>query len=265
MICVTISLLEYVTLNEERNDDMGYGEYVCIGFKNISGKTRNMNHFLELLFEEPAEEWNGSYGADCQEIYDDFLPEVYYLLTEDDCDIEFAESSDYVVESEEDKTELFYLLNELFGKTYVYSENGTFNTVNDYYYREERIYDPCKCKKLYGERDVCYGDESVFGENIWNVAKEYIEHEAREEGIVPEWSVETDGTIKPDKDNNEFDEFCEEYASFILYDKYGTKKSETDIEMREPSKEFIDKIVVRAKETNNTELLAILSEKFEIA
>ena len=274
IVCVIISLAEYITLNEERNDYTSSGEYTGIGFKNVDGKEQEMSRFLKLLLEQ-SDNSDDSYdvclGLQVESpawdaIYDSFSPSIYFLYEDDTCFVNgydnFSSSICFLEEFQE-FDEFFYLLNVLFGKTYVYRTDGNWSTVVDNYYREETIYDPCKCKVFDGTYFVCYGDNTALGENIWNIAKKEIERKAKKQGIMPEWSVEEDGTIEPD--GSDFYDFCyDELYDNDLYEKYGTEKSKKNIEMREPSKEFVDEIVARAKETNNTELLAILSEKFEI-
>ena len=160
-------------------------------FKNVSGKQEEMGKFIDLLF------YYGDYVGspysqnDIERIHKDILfSEGYDGYT---WDYEELEGDFDLIFLAEQPTEFFYLLNSLFGKTYV------VNTIVQYS-KIETFYDPCKCKCFHG-------------------------------GV----------------------------------DTFETEKSETDIEMREPSKEFIDETVAYAKKKNNTELLAVLSEKFEIA
>ena len=125
--------------------------------------------------------------------------------------------------------ELYCLLNEYFGETYVYYAKEKGNNTSDYYYRKEEIYNPTNGQKMVGLRDYCYGDGEVFGQPV----EDYC-------------GIEFD-----DEDDSYWDKLPE----------LGTKKSVSTIKAGPVRNEIKEKLLEVAKKKNYTELITIISQK----
>ena len=82
-----------------------------------------------------------------------------------------------------DADELFQLMNTLFGSTYVYTEEGAYQTVSDYYMRDEEIYDPVRMEKRYAGYEKCYGEMEFDEASFWEIDKEELRERLKEEDL----------------------------------------------------------------------------------
>ena len=176
--------------------------------------------------------------------------------------IDYTFSPDLVGSNVEriDPHELFLLLNQLFGSTYVYYEAEEGNNTSDYYFREEKIYNPKTMEVRGGIKDYCYGDNEVFGESVYVVLQEEIEKKAMEKNIPISWDDEG-YYFGPDWDNEEFAELCEEVAWNHSIEKLGTKQYVEEIEIKELEDALIDTLIEKSTAKGYAELLLLLQEK----
>lgn len=156
--------------------------------------------------------------------------------------------------------DLFLLLNQLFGSTYVYYEAEEGNNTSDSYFRKEQIYDPETLQIRCGITDYCYGDNTVFGDSVYAILKEEIEKQAVENGITISWCGE-DYDFAPDWDNEEFSELCEDVICKYSLETLGTKHYVEKIEIKELEDDLIDTLIEKATAKGYAELLLLLQEK----
>ena len=91
-------------------------------------------------------------------------------------------------DSELKPEEIYFIVNKVIKGVTIFYESENGSNTSDAYYRYEEIYDPNKRKKYIGVKDYCYGEDEVFGQNVFSIIKEECEQAANERGIPVEWS-----------------------------------------------------------------------------
>lgn len=244
---------------------MGSGMYNNVGFRMVAenGMEPYAKLVMDCLFPEP-----GLCGVETI-LLDGFLS----------CD--WSRNNGKV-----DPEELFQLMNTLFGATYVYTEEGQYTTVADYYQREEHIYDPVAMVERYAYSVEDYND--CFGMD-WEEFRERLQEENLYEPLT---AAMLDAGFELDDDYDCIDELMENYdedpigivddldcepggehwelvqqlANLLtecgcVEDGNVDERRETPLTMEAPSQETMDCLIQAVLEKGHTELVALILEK----
>ena len=247
---------------------MGSGMYSNVGMKLSQGKDmeRYARMVMDCLFPDP-----GFCG-------------VMTILLEEFRGCDWSRKNGKI-----DPEELFHLLNTLFGPTYVYTEDGQYTTIADYYQREERIYDPIRMVERYAYQVVDFGG---FGE--FEVEWEALRQELQEKGLYePLTRAMLEMGYQLDENFDCIDELSETYEDdpawifgefdcqpgdehwdltqqvYEILSKYVSgeesgdvnEQRDTPLELEAVSQETIDTLIQIAIEKGYTELVALILEK----
>lgn len=123
---------------------MGRWDFRNIGISVSAGNLMYAKQLLECL----GVDFEYVHGSEVGEICGAYNPEILGDATK--------------VELE--NIEIYYILNTLFGESYLFYEKENGTTVSDYYYREEETYDPKTGYKYTGIKEYCYGCDTALGE-----------------------------------------------------------------------------------------------------
>ncbi len=156
---------------------------------------------------------------------------------------------------------IYDIVNDLFDdNVFLYYSWEYGNSISDYYNRHEEIYNPITKKIIIVDCEYCYGEQEIFGKNVYKVLKKQIEDEAKKQNISVKW----DSNLFPSTD--EFADFCDEFIDSLggLPD-LGKKIEEKDIPSnKEVNKTLIKKIADTAGKNGLLELVNAIKEKYGV-
>ena len=159
------------------------------------------------------------------------------------------------------ETEVIYtIINKLFDKVCIYYEREEGNNTSDYYDRYEEVYDAETNMIYIGEKNYCYGDNTVFNQSIFEGIKDKCEEKAKNKNIPIKWREEFDG-IYPE--GQKFINLCNK----VIDSCGGIEELGTDIDYREIdsvdiSESIIYEIIDEAAKYGDEDIIERLKEAF---
>ena len=154
--------------------------------------------------------------------------------------------------------QIFAITNKIFKNVTIYYEREEGENTSDWYTRYEEIYDPKTQIIFIGEINYCYGENEVFGQNVFVVIKEECEQAAKNKGIPIVW----------DDDYPEGEEFFDLCYEIIGEQgglrKLGTRESRKSIPAVDISEKQIDTLIGGLLEHGYNDLAIMVKDSYGV-
>lgn len=165
-----------------------------------------------------------------------------------------------------DANEIFQIANTLFNNVYIFSEFEEGNSISDYYYRYEEIFNPNDKNNYIGEVNYDIGVGTIFYKSIYNYLRDEIEQQARKRNIKIQWDIDDTGDIYiSDEASEDFCDLCQEIVDEDdIYYKFGKKKEIKKIRKKKIKESLIQKISDKAGLLGYDEICDLIDKEYGI-